>query len=200
MKTDFDVIKITKSQCEPILRKYHYLSNISKGFKSGINYGLIKDGVIVGVIIFTGFPVQQLYKSIFGYIPNDQSGFYELSRLCICPDIQKNEHNIATWFMSRAIKQLKKNKPRVILSYADSDYHNGIVYQAYGFEYYGLTAKKFDFFFKKSDGSYIKRSRGIVKNLNGEWKPRSQKHRYLLIFDKTLKILWKKENFPKKTT
>ena len=123
---------------------------------------------------------------------NDQKGFFELSRLCIEPEVQKKEHNLASYFIGKAIKKLRKTTfVRAILSYADNDFHKGIVYKATNFKYYGLTDLKKDFWIKQNDGTFIKHSRGKVRGLNGEWRCRSQKHRYLLVFDKTLKVKWK---------
>ena len=48
--------------------------------------------------------------------------------------------------------------------------------------------KEKDFYY--ADGT--KHSRGKVKGLEGEWKERSRKHRYVMIFDKSLKLLWEK--------
>lgn len=193
MKTDFDIQLIDKKKCASILLKYHYLKDHSKGFKTGFNFGLFKNDELVGVIIFTGFPVPELAKGMLGLERNQQDGLFELSRLCITPEIQEYEHNIASWFVSRAIKQLTKlTKVRIILSYADSQFHNGIVYRACNFDYYGLSEAKKDFWIKQPDGSYIKHSRGKIKGLDGEWRDRSRKHRFVINFDKTLKILWHK--------
>jgi hypothetical protein len=173
---------------------YHYLKDISKGFKSGFNYGLVKDGVCVGVIIFTGFPVPELSKGMLGLPRNDQDGLFELSRLCLRPEVQQSEHNLASWFVSRAIRALRKDTPvRVILSYADADFHQGTVYSACNFGYYGLTEEKKDFWIFQPDGSFIKHSRGPTKHLQGEWRPRSRKRRFVLVFDKNLSVLWDKE-------
>ena len=76
---------------------------------------------------------------------------------------------------------------KAIISYADSDYHSGTIYRACNFEYAGLTDAKKDFYY--SDGT--KHSRGKVKGSEGEWKERSRKHRYVMVFDKTLDLLWK---------
>jgi hypothetical protein len=144
-------------------------------------------GGIQGVCIFTGLPVPELAKSAFGLSRTEQDGLFELSRLCIHPDVQKEEHNITSWFVSRAIKKLRKDtKVRAIISYADSEFHNGIIYRACNFKYCGLTDPKKDFYFK--DGT--KHSRGKVKGMEGEWKERSQKHRYVMIFDKSLELKW----------
>jgi len=191
MKSDFSIETISKSSCAPLLSKHHYLSGQSKGFKSGYNFGLIFNGEVVGVCIFTGFPVPELSKSIFGLDRKDQNGLFELSRLCLDPVIQHSEHNITGWFVSRCIKQLRKlTTVRCILSYADDDYHKGTIYRACNFKYYGKTTPKKDFWIKQNDGSFIKHSRGSVKGLDGKWLPRSQKHRFLMVFDKKLKVKW----------
>jgi hypothetical protein len=149
----------------------------------------------VGTAIFTGFPVPELVVGMFGLPRTQQEGFFELSRLCLIPKVQKEEHNLATWFLSQCIKSLRKQKTvRAILSYADADFHNGTVYRAANFTYYGLSAPKKDFWIRNSDGSYQKHSRGSVRGLDGEWRDRSRKHRFVLIYDKTLSIKWNIQN------
>ena len=193
-KSDFKIDKITKEQAKKILLEYHYLKDKSKSFKSGFNYGLFKGEDLVGVVIYTGFPVPELSQGMLGLGREDQEGLFELSRLCIHPEIQSVEHNITSWFVSRTIKILKKEtNVRVILSYADSDYHQGTIYRACNFDYFGLTDPKKDFWIKQPDGTYIKHSRGKIKGLEGEWRYRSRKHRYVLLFDKSLSIKWKKD-------
>ena len=194
-KSDFYIDKISKKQAEDILLKYHYLKDLSKGFKSGHNYGLFKRndfcplnvGGILGVCIFTGLPVPEIAKGAFRLERNEQQGLFELSRLCIHPDTQSDEHNITSWFVSRAIKQLRKDtEVKAIISYADSDFHNGTIYRACNFKYCGLTYPKKDFYY--ADGT--KHSRGKIKGAAGEWKERSRKHRYVMMFDKNLELLW----------
>lgn len=184
-----------KSSCKNLLEKYHYLSKTGNGFKSGYNFILwnTKKGEVVGVCIFTGFPVPELVKGMYGLDRKDQKGFFELSRLCLEPNEQNKEHNLASWFVSRCIKHLKKlTKVRAILSYADDDHHKGVVYRACNFDYYGLTDKKKDFWILQDDGSYKKHSRGKTKGVAGEWRDRSRKHRFVMTFDKTLNMLWVK--------
>ena len=194
-KSDYTIRCITKGECADLLQAHHYLTNISRGFKSGDNYGLMYLNTVVGVCIFTGLPVPELSKGMFGLDRNNQEGLYELSRLVLHPDHQVREHNLAGWFVARAIKLLKeKNNVRAILSYADDDYHSGTVYKALGFDYYDLTDMKSDFWIKQNDGTYIKHNRGATKHLEGEWRPRSRKHRFLKVFDNTLEVKWKKEN------
>ena len=195
MKSDYTIERVTKSEAAELLLRFHYLKDISKTFKSGYNYGLYKNnefcplniGGIQGVCIFTGLPVPEIAKGAFGLERNEQQGLFELSRLCIHPDTQQEEYNITSWFVAGAIKQLRKDtKVRSIISYADSNFHVGTIYRACNFKYCGLSDRKKDFYF--ADGT--KHSRGSVKGEEGEWKDRSQKHRYVMIFDKKLDLLW----------
>ena len=195
MKSDYTIDRVTKSDAAELLLRFHYLKDISKGFKSGYNYGLYKNndfsplniGGIQGVCIFTGLPVPEIAKGAFGLERNEQQGLFELSRLCIHPDTQQREYNITSWFVSKAIKRLRKDtEVKAIISYADSEYHNGTIYRACNFRYCGLSEPKKDFYF--ADGT--KHSRGSVKGCDGEWKDRSRKHRYVMVFDKNLDLLW----------
>ena len=197
MKSDYHIDRVNKSEAAELLLRFHYLKDISKGFKCGYNYGLYKNndfcfmnlGGIQGVCIFTGLPVPEIAQGAFGLQRDEQDGLFELSRLCIHPDTQKEEYNITSWFVSRCIKQLRKDtKVRAIISYADSDYHEGTIYRACNFQYCGLTDAKKDFYF--ADGT--KHSRGKVRGQEGEWRERTRKHRYVMMFDKTLKLLWDK--------
>jgi len=199
MKSDFYIDKISKSEAAKLLLRYHYLKDISKGFRSGYNYGLYKNndfsplniGGIQGVCIFTGLPVPEIAKGAFGLERYEQQGLFELSRLCIHPDTQQREYNITSWFVSKAIKRLRKDtEVKAIISYADSDCHSGTIYRTCNFVYCGLSDAKKDFYY--ADGT--KHSRGKIKGSEGEWKERSRKHRYVMVFDKKLELLWKQQN------
>ena len=202
MKSEYYIDKVSKKEAEELLLKYHYLKDISKGFKSGYNYGLFKKndfcplkiGGLLGVIIFTGLPVPEIAQGAFGLERNEQQGLFELSRLCIHPDTQSVEHNITSWFVSRSIRQLRKDtEVKAIISYADSDFHSGTIYRACNFKYCGLSDPKKDFYY--ADGT--KHSRGKVKGAAGEWKDRSRKHRYVMIFDKQLqkRLTWEEQSW-----
>ena len=207
MKSDFYIDRVGKEEIKELLYTHHYLKDESKDFKSGFNYGLFKRsewecplriGNCLGACIFTGLPVPEIAVGAFGLERNQQEGIYELSRLCIHPDVQKEEHNITSWFVSRCIKRFKKDaRVSCILSYADANHHLGTIYRACNFSYFGLTDKKSDFWIKQPDDSFIKHSRGSTKGVEGEWRERSRKHRYLMIFDKELKVLWKEEKYGK---
>ena len=199
MKSDYHIDRVNKSDAADLLLRFHYLKDISKTFKSGYNYGLYKNnefcplniGGIQGVCIFTGLPVPEIAQGAFGLERDEQEGLFELSRLCIHPVTQQEEYNITSWFVSRAIKQLRKEtKVRAIISYADSEHHGGTIYRACNFRYCGLSDPKKDFYF--SDGT--KHSRGKIGDAEGEWRDRSRKHRYVMMFDKKLDLLWTDES------
>jgi hypothetical protein len=202
MKSDYYIQRVPKSEIKELLYNYHYLKDISKDFKSGYNYSLYKKsftdvlniGGSLGACVFTNLPVPEVAKGAFGLERNEQQGLFELSRLCIEPSTQSREYNITSWFVSRAIRQFRKDtEVKAILSYADSDHHSGTIYRACNFKYYGLTDRKKDFYY--SDGT--KHSRGKVKGSEGEWRERSRKHRYLLIFNKELqnRLTWEEEKW-----
>ncbi len=201
MKSDFYIDRVSKDEIKDLLYTHHYLKDESKDFKSGYNYGLFKHpdwecplrlGGCLGACVFTGLPVPEIAVGAFGLDRNEQQGIFELSRLCIEPSTQSCEYNITSWFVSRAIRQLRKDtEVKAIISYADNSHHVGTIYRACNFKYYGLTDRKKDFYY--SDGT--KHSRGKVKGAEGEWRERSRKHRYLMVFDKKLqeRLTWKEE-------
>ena len=203
MKSDFFIDTVKKCEVKELLTTFHYLKDESKDFKvSPYSYGLYRNSVTnilhvggcLGCVIFTKIPVPEIAVGAFGLQRNEQEGLYELSRLCIHPNIQKEEYNITSWFVSRCIKRFRKDaRVRCILSYADANHHSGIIYRACNFKYYGLTDLKKDFYY--ADGT--KHSRGSVKGVDGEWKERSRKHRYLMVFDKDLQkhLTWQEQSW-----
>lgn len=207
MKDEYFIDKVKKCEVKELLNTFHYLKDESKDFKiSPYSYGLYRNSVTdvlhiggcLGVCIFTGLPVPEIAVGAFGLERDQQEGLYELSRLCIHPDLQREEYNITSWFVSRCIKKFRKDtKVKAILSYADSAHHTGIIYRATNFKYYSLSDSKKDFWIKQPDGSYIKHSRGSTKELEGEWRERTRKHRYMLIFDKELekRLKWKEHKW-----
>ena len=202
MKDEYFIDKVSKEEIKNLLYTYHYLKDESKDFKSGFNYALyrksftdvLRIGSPIAACVFTSFPVPELAVGAFGLQRNEQEGLYELSRLCVHPNVQKEEYNITSWFVSRCIKRFRKDtKVKAILSYADSNHHTGVIYRATNFRYFGLSSPKKDFYY--ADGT--KHSRGSVNGAEGEWRVRSRKHRYLMVFDKDLKkrLTWKEEKW-----
>ena len=203
------VKQISKEEASSLLNPYHYLTKESRGFRSGYNYGAFIHGWrrhgewngwrhgnddLLAVCIFHNPSVPELVKGCFGLERKEQKGIFELGRLVKHPDASI----ILSQFVATAIRQLREvTEVKAILSYADSRYHTGYIYQALNFKYYGLTAQRSDFWFEQPDGTYIKHSRGKVKGFKGVWKERPRKHRYLMVYDKELITKWETEPYPK---
>lgn len=196
---EYEVGRISHQLAHDFLKRHHYLAQQGNGFLGKVQYGLFrKDGRFVGVVVFAGVSViETLIGAFEGFERfSNQEGFWELTRLAMDDDTK--EKNLTSWFLSRCIKRLRQEEyVRAIISYADSKYHKGYIYQATNFKYYGLAPQKSDFFEQVGGGVVKQVWRGSVKGLKGEWKPRSRKHRYMLVYDKTLKIKWAEEPYPK---
>lgn len=197
LRDRYFIERISRNTAKKLLDEYHYLHE--KGnFRSGINFGLFEteSKLLVGVCVFHTNSAKEIVKGCFGIQSYKLDGFYELGRLCMNP--HKHEKNVTSFFLANSIKLLRKIENVVaLLTYADSDYHNGYIYQACNFEYYGLTDPKKDFFVLQKDGSFKKLQRGKCRHLDGEWRDKSRKHRYLIIYDKNLKTNWAKMPYPK---
>ena len=198
-KTKYSIKEINKKECESVLNKHHYLGKQGTSFRCGKQYGLFTEDTLIGAAVFHGISAGETVKGCFGLDPSEQKGFWELGRLAI--DSDYTVPNLTSWFVARCIKLLRSStEVRAIISYADTGFHTGYIYQALNFKYYGLTSPKKDFFVKQDDGTYKKLSRGSTKDLDGVWRPRTRKHRYLLVFDKKLTVKWKEEPYPKMPT
>jgi hypothetical protein len=197
IKEKYFIEKISRYTAKKLLDEYHYLHE-DGNFRSGINYGLFEkeNKNLIGVCVFHTVSAKEIAKGCFGIQTYNLEGFMELGRLCMNP--HKHEKNITSFFLSGSIKMLRKSENVVaLLTYADNEHHAGYIYQACNFKYYGLTDKKKDFFILQEDGSYKKLQRGKCKHLIGEWRDKSQKHRYLIVYDKKLKTLWIEQPYPK---
>lgn len=190
------VKQISKEEASSLLNPYHYLTKESRGFRSGYNYGAFVNDKLLAVCIFHNPSVPELVKGCFGLERKEQEGIFELGRLVKHPDA--NGNLILSQVVAMATKELRKaTEVKAILSYADSRYHTGYIYQALNFKYYGLTTQKSDWWFEQADGSYIKHTRGKVKGTKGEWRLRPRKYRYLMVYDKKLQPKWVEEVYPK---
>jgi len=116
-----------------------------------------------------------------------------MSRLVLSSHL--NGANYGSYLIARSLRELKKLNIKAVISYADSSRHIGAVYQAANFTYHGLSPQKNDFIL--SNGTKL--SRGKVKGLEGQWMPRSRKHRYLYLLDKKIVCIWQQEAYPKES-
>lgn len=183
------VREIDFSAAKRLVAQYHYLGETR--FLHSRRFGLYSNGELVGAAIFGNLSAPETAKSAFGLPRGNYPSLLELHRFVMAPS-HNNSRNAGSVLLGHALRSLKRERYRAVISYADADHHVGYLYQATNFTYHGLTAPKCDYFVDNK-----KHSRGSVKNLNGEWRPRSRKHRYVYLFDKSLTVAWEKAPYPK---
>lgn len=126
--SEIDIRVADKQEAIELLGKFHYLHGVGRG---GACIGGYLDDKLIALAVFSPLVRQNIHQSL-GY--DKALHIKELSRLCIHPRYQKK--NLASWFLSRAIKAYSKNdsKCMCIVSYSDTTYgHSGTVYKALGF-------------------------------------------------------------------
>ena len=197
-KDIFCIEEIDKKQAYDFICNHHYLGDAK--YSCMKVYGLIlKDTKeLMGVAIFGRPNGSKSLKGWFG-LDNTCVTIYELTRLCVLPTL--NNTNATSFLLSGSMRLLKRDGARAVITLADSSKHVGSIYQVCNFSYYGLTDTKTDFFpyplVLTSSGNPKYPNR--VVDSQGVWLPRTRKHRYCFIFDKTLKVRYNKEPYPKRT-
>lgn len=188
-KEIFEIREISKEISYDFIRQHHYLGDAK--FFSMYNYGLyIKDtNELVGCATYSLPQGTEALKGWFGLECNDTS-VMELTRLCMLPVL--NGTNATSYLLSNSIKMLKNHKIRAVITLADASRHVGSIYQVCNFKYYGLAKVAKDFY--RDDGSV--NPRGKTGSMQGVYLPRTRKHRYAFILDKTLKCLYNEESKP----
>lgn len=198
LKHKYEIIEISKKGANDFLQKHHYLAQQGAGFLGRIIYGLYNEkGFLVGVCVFGNVSaIETLIGAFEGFDRgSSQDGFWELTRLAM--DDTKKEKNLTSWFVAKCLRRIKNSyNCRAIISYADSDYHLGYIYQATNFKYYGMTDAKKDFYIRVQ-GEWKKQTRGKTNGLDGIWLKRSRKHRYMIVYDKSLSVKWEEYKYPK---
>ena len=194
-KKDYLIKRIDKSQAYEFIKKYHYLADAK--FFAKFSFGLFKKGdeEILGVTTFSNPQGNVALKGWFG-LPNTDQTVLELSRLCVLPNL--NGTNATSFLLGTSIRLLKKENVRAVITLADNSRHSGSIYQVCNFTYYGLSTPKSDFFLYIGDGTFKKNYRGTTKEAKGVWLPRTQKHRYAYIMDKTLVCNYTPQESPNK--
>lgn len=179
---------VTPQQAREFLARYHYLG--TKPFRSSVAFGLFGKELL-GVAVYHGLLAPETAVGAFGLKRHQQGGLWELGRLAL-----KTGYNggvLGSYLIRRSIMLLRKQqRVRAVIAYADSSRHLGAVYQAAGFTYCGLTAPKNDFYV---NGRI--RERGKTRGVKGKWRPRPRKHRYIAVFDCSLRLKWPTLAYPK---
>ena len=177
----FKVEKIPSKLGKEFVKIHHYSHGIHNG---AMCYGLLQNEELVGVCAFATPCSEQVCSSVFGV--NDKRSVTELHRLVLLDEVPKNSES---WFIVRALKALKKDRPyyNAVLSFADAtEGHLGIIYQATNAIYTGMSGKA-TFYLDKNNRLRHPRQNGknITKELANtlNWKPikREGKHRYLYL-------------------
>jgi hypothetical protein len=140
----FIIRPIDKSAAEELIVKYHYshkwsLCQVAYGIffvsEEECKFIEAKEEKLIGCMVF-GQPVgRSAAESVSELIKVTE--VFELTRLFIHDGYGKN---IESYCLSRALKYIKRDFPRIkaIITYADgSQGHRGIIYQACGFNYQG---------------------------------------------------------------
>ena len=183
------IVPTTTETARHFIATFHYLGN--KGFLCSRAYALIDQmGRLNGCAVFHPPSSEETVIGAFG--SSDQGGHWELGRLALRPS--ENGGNSGSFLVSGSIRLLSRTTPtKSVIAYSDSDRHVGAVYQAANFTYCGMTDAKKDFFV----GGMVQ-ERGRVAGVGGEWRQRPRKHRYIILLDKRLNLLWQTEPYPKK--
>ena len=193
-KDVFYIKEISKPQAYEFVKKYHYLGDAKFFCQQAFGLFALHGDQLLGIATFAQPQGIASMKGWFGLTPQDKF-IYELSRLCVLPVLNKT--NATSFLLGGSIKELKKQKKiKAVITLADSTRHVGSIYQVCNFKYYGLSPQKNDFFWM--DGDKLKPTpRGTSRDKHGVWLPRSRKHRYAYILDKSLKCLYDEEPYPK---
>lgn len=108
--------------------------------KQGKAYGLLKDkSRLIGVLMFATPCSEAVRSSIWG--PESKDKVIELHRLHI---LDITPRNTESWFISRCLKLLLRDKPKIrgVISFADETQgHCGTIYKATNFYFIGKTSK-----------------------------------------------------------
>ena len=168
------------------IRENHY----SHGCHNGPSpcYGLFEGGNLIGVLMFATPCSENVRASVFGKEYKDL--VTELHRLHIKDVTPKNAES---WFISRCLKKLKEDKPKIkaVISFSDStEGHDGTIYKATNAYRLGSTGNAT--FYIDSTGR-LRHPRQSGRNIKLEearamgWTPckRGAKNRYLYLLPKS---------------
>lgn len=188
-KEVFEIREVDKDTAYQFIRRYHYLGDAK--FFAMYCYGLYVRGTncLIGSATYSLPQGKDATMGWFSLPPSNKS-IVELSRLCMLPCL--NGTNATSFLLGNSIKMLKQHQVRAIITLADASRHIGSIYQVCNFTYYGLTKPATDFYC--IDGT--KNARGNWSEWHGVYLPRSRKHRYAFILDKTLKCNYSIEPHP----
>lgn len=178
---DYMVKRIPGSVGKAFIIEHHY----SHGCHNGpMTWGLFEGDELIGVIAFATPSSENVRASVFG--PEQKHRVTELHRLVILDVTPKN---VESWFITRALKELSREKPHLwgVLSFADStEGHIGTIYQASNALYCGMTAPS-TFYRDQTGRLRHPRQNGVnitqsdARDRGWVAEKRQAKHRYLFL-------------------
>jgi hypothetical protein len=182
--------------------EHHYSHGIHNG---PMCFGLFDSQGLVGVCAFATPSSENVRASIFG--ADHKQGVTELHRLVLLDEVPKNAES---FFIVRALKELKKQRPyyNAVISFADATQnHLGIIYQATNALYCG-TSSPATFYLDETGRLRHPRQNGVnitadeAKKRGWVATKREGKHRYIYLLPdnrthlKELKSLFKLKTMP----
>ena len=165
----FEFKEVRVSEVRKFIEENHYSKSIN-GCKVSFCFALYSDDELVGAMLFG--PLSTTAWKRYG---DSEAEVVELRRL-VCLD--RCPKNTESWFISKAIKYLKRNSDyKICVSYADPHHgHVGYIYQASNWNYLGETSP--DTVFQTPEGRNY-HSRALRTKYKGEYKPFVKKLRAL---------------------
>lgn len=129
---------IDRDQSKEMITKNHYSKKWNNSF-GAINYGIFRDGIILGVAVYGNMMNCNAHSHI---ITTGQDSIIELNRLWISDELGKNAESI---LISASFKLMRIQHPKIkfIQSFADGRLGCGTIYKATNFQYYGYTKSLF---------------------------------------------------------
>ncbi|MCQ2210050.1 MAG: hypothetical protein MJZ34_07135 [Paludibacteraceae bacterium] len=154
----FKIKEINKQEAYDFVKQYHYLGDAK--FFTMYSYGMFNKDELVGVATYSILQGIHALEGWFGLKCNDTS-VLELSRLCLLPEL--NNTNATSYLLGNSMRMMHNTyKTRAVTTLADSSRHIGSIYQVCNFKYYGLTAKKTEFY-SYDNGGKNNSKRRLVK-------------------------------------
>lgn len=188
-------MEYTIKRIEPkIAKEYIHKNHYSHGSHNGPSpcYGLFESENLIGVCMFATPCSENVRASVWG--KENKAHVTELHRLHI---LDVTPRNTESWFISRALKQLKIDKPSIwgVLSFSDTtEGHEGTIYKATNAYRIGQTGKA-KFFLDETGRLRHPRQNGknITEKMVNEWGwkwekvQRCAKNRYLWLLPESKK-------------
>jgi hypothetical protein len=167
IKEKYNVKSIQSYLTHEWLLKKHYAKRIPS---ISYAFGLFNEEILIGIMTIGKPASPSLCNGICGKEFSEY--VYELNRLCINDNIEKN---VLSYFISKCFKLIKDDL--ILVSYADMAMnHNGYIYQATNWIYTGVTKERTDI--GNDDGTHSRHyDKTLDKKINR--KIRSSKHRYI---------------------